>query len=297
MRGLSARHQWTIGAVTLIIIVVVLLIQFGKDHGGDGYPIKRVFKYSFTAKNASNHFIENANFWVYKPIGLNGNQKLINLVMSHPAKIEADKNGNEKLKFTVKNLPPYGSRVFTISAEMGINIVPSQMKWGNLEIYLRPGKNIESDNPRVQSIAKTLKAATSADTALKIFTWVNDNLSDAGYIERDHGALYALDSKRGDCTEYMNLFLALARSNGIPARGVAGYVYKESAVLKPRDYHNWAEVYIDGAWRVVDPLNKTIFKDESNYIAMRMLGDSAEDEDSNTQRFFGSDYSIKVNMN
>lgn len=43
----------------------------------------------------------------------------------------------------------------------------------------------------------------------------------------------------------MYLSMALARANGIPARGIAGYVYGGNAVLHPEDNHNWAEFYLD----------------------------------------------------
>jgi len=58
---------------------------------------------------------------------------------------------------------------------------------------------------------------------------------------------------KGDCTEYAQLFVALARLNGIPAREVGGLVYNYSDELPQFSGHAWAEVWMGDAWREVDP--------------------------------------------
>lgn len=57
-----------------------------------------------------------------------------------------------------------------------------------------------------------------------------------------------LKNMEGDCNEHTMLFVALARSIGIPARPVGGIAY-----LNGRFYfHSWVEAYING-WRTYDP--------------------------------------------
>ncbi len=301
MRGLMGQDKktWLVVSFMLLIAVgVYFVVDYVKQTGlTDNYPDKRVIKYSFTMQNPTNRLIETASFWVYLPIKQTAFQKRGNVNFSHPVENRVGLSGNEKIIFTAKNLPPFGSKVFSISAEMNIANSANRISPVEMESYLRPEKHIESEDPKIIAIAETLKKDSMADTAININNWVMENLSDAGYTKRDHGALYALDKKTGDCTEFMNLFLALARANGIPARGVAGYINKESTILKSRNYHNWAEVYIDSVWRVVDPLNKVIFKNDNHYIAMRYLGPSAKDNADNTQRFFDSDASVRVSMN
>lgn len=58
---------------------------------------------------------------------------------------------------------------------------------------------------------------------------------------------------KGDCTEYAQLFVALARLNGIPAREVGGLVYNYSDELPQFSGHAWAEVWMGDDWREVDP--------------------------------------------
>jgi len=64
--------------------------------------------------------------------------------------------------------------------------------------------------------------------------------------------LEAIEERRGDCTEFADLFTTLARALGLPARTVTGLAYAEDA--GPAFYlHAWNEVAVDGQWRSVDP--------------------------------------------
>ena len=70
-----------------------------------------------------------------------------------------------------------------------------------------------------------------------------------------HGdVLFACDAKRGNCTDFHSLFIAMARSQGIPARFEIGFPLppdKHSAEIA--GYHCWADFYIDGkGWIPVD---------------------------------------------
>ena len=60
-----------------------------------------------------------------------------------------------------------------------------------------------------------------------------------------------LRERRGDCTEFADLYTTLARAIGLPARTVVGLVYRADAqAFAP---HAWNEVAIDEEWRGVDP--------------------------------------------
>ena len=61
---------------------------------------------------------------------------------------------------------------------------------------------------------------------------------------------YAYLNKRGECGDYSALFIAMARSVGIPARPVVGF-WADPFYGK---LHVWAEFYIEGVgWIPVDP--------------------------------------------
>lgn len=57
----------------------------------------------------------------------------------------------------------------------------------------------------------------------------------------------------GDCTEYAQLFVTLARLNGIPAREVGGLAYNYNNENPEFQAHAWAEVWLNGQWKEVDP--------------------------------------------
>lgn len=79
--------------------------------------------------------------------------------------------------------------------------------------------------------------------------WVHDNLI---YVPgSSNGATTAADtfvSQQGVCRDYAHLTAALIRSRDIPARLASVYAWQ----LDPPDFHAVVEVYLDGAWHLVD---------------------------------------------
>ncbi len=66
-------------------------------------------------------------------------------------------------------------------------------------------------------------------------------------------AVYACDVKTGNCTDFHALFIALARTLGIPARFAVGFtipVKNQAGAIE--GYHCWAEFLADGKWIPVD---------------------------------------------
>ena len=95
----------------------------------------------------------------------------------------------------------------------------------------------------------------------------------------------------------MYLFTALARANGIPTRNIAGFVAKENRILRPADYHNWNEVYLDGSWHIVDTDRQVLMGKSSEYIAMRLISENRPGSSESSQNFFSSSQNILVTMN
>lgn len=62
-------------------------------------------------------------------------------------------------------------------------------------------------------------------------------------------ALTTFAERRGVCRDYAHLLVALARAAEIPARCVAAY----APGVDPPDFHAVVELWLDGAWRLVDP--------------------------------------------
>ena len=107
-------------------------------------------------------------------------------------------------------------------------------------VFLRSEKYIEKDAPQIQQVAKGINASNQTAIARAIYQYVTDNITYATQKE-ELGAVKTLQNKQGACTEYSDLFAALCRAKGIPARVVKGYV-SEPVYLSQ---HAWAEVYLD----------------------------------------------------
>jgi transglutaminase-like putative cysteine protease len=93
-----------------------------------------------------------------------------------------------------------------------------------------------------------------------------------GYLRREEGAVQAprltLELGGGACRDYAWLFVALARTLGIAARFVSGYLHAPNDDRRSAGaMHAWAEVYLPGAgWRGLDPTHG-IWCDD-NFIAV-----------------------------
>ena len=125
----------------------------------------------------------------------------------------------------------------------------------DLERYLDPEPFIESDAPEIRAVAERLVDGVSGtrERAERLTREVNSLVEKRPTVSLP-SALEVLRTKVGDCNEHTVLFVAMARSLGIPARVNVGVAYVRGAFY----YHAWAEVYIDegrgrGLWLPVDP--------------------------------------------
>ncbi|MFH1821513.1 MAG: transglutaminase-like domain-containing protein [Methanobacteriota archaeon] len=100
-------------------------------------------------------------------------------------------------------------------------------------IYTQPVDGLwESNDPMIQAVAKQFTDNTNKlyYKAKQIFDQVLEQPSGETLLTYElqnveHGALWALQSKRGDCTEFSNMMVALMRAAGIPAKVVSGYAF------------------------------------------------------------------------
>jgi transglutaminase-like putative cysteine protease len=128
------------------------------------------------------------------------------------------------------------------------------------EDYLKPTPNIDSGNPAV--IAKARELVEGEDDLFvvvgKLATWVKDNVKynlSTLTAEVSKPASWVLQNKVGVCDEITSLFIAMLRSQRVPAKFVSGVSYTTSPSF-PTGWgaHGWAEVYFPGVgWISFDP--------------------------------------------
>ena len=125
----------------------------------------------------------------------------------------------------------------------------------DLTPYLKPEPLIESDDPRIAAEAKAaIGDATDPRTKAERLTRRVNGMLDKKPTVSLPSAREVLRTKIGDCNEHTALYVAMARSVGLPARIAVGLVYTRGAFF----YHAWPEVYLDegrgrGLWLPVDP--------------------------------------------
>ncbi|MBO3275615.1 transglutaminase family protein [Pseudomonas schmalbachii] len=74
-----------------------------------------------------------------------------------------------------------------------------------------------------------------------------------GSTRVDSTAAEAFAAGQGVCQDHAHAFLACARSLGVPARYVSGYLYTDSA--EHLASHAWAEAWLDDGWYSFDVTN------------------------------------------
>ncbi len=117
------------------------------------------------------------------------------------------------------------------------------------EQYLEPTKTIDSQNGAI--IAKATELAEGEEDLFKVAfnlaSWVESNVRyDLNTLTEtaSQKASWVLQNKQGVCDEMTSLFVAMARSLGIPARFVKGISYTTSELFDENWLpHGWAEVY------------------------------------------------------
>lgn len=119
---------------------------------------------------------------------------------------------------------------------------------GALVPYLLPSRYCPSD--RFEGFVRRRFAGLEGGAlAAALAAWVGESLDYRS--NASSGETTALDtfaSRSGVCRDYAHLLVALARAGEIPARCVAAY----APGVDPPDFHAVAELWLDGAWHLVD---------------------------------------------
>jgi Transglutaminase-like superfamily len=241
----------------------------------EGGDIKRQLRFTLTLTNPKSYRLVDQTLWLYMPATETPTQKLDSIKVSMPFKQQTDPLGHSIIELTFPQIAPLATKIITVTADVTLKTEPKLEPLITPQAWLTTERYIETADPGIQTLAKSLKQAQNSDTAQAIFEWVKQHLNDSSYVADDRGAAYALDKRKGDCTEHAYLAVALARATGIPARMVGGYDINNNAVLKASDYHNWAELYFNGTWRLLDTQKERWLIPTEHYVAFRYYRDTA----------------------
>jgi len=220
---------------------------------GPGNTAEFTLTYDFTVPGDTSKI----EFTVVVPHTIPDRQKILIQYSPSPGKT-FNENGNHYAVF-VFNKPQKQFKVeMNIKAEMfeyDLSTAKAKQnkslsKGPSFESFLKNEKYIEKNDDRIRQVAKSIEGSTDLEMVEKIYNYVIDNMDYGQYNPEPIGAAEALKQKKGDCTEYAQLFVALCRAKDIPARVVSGYITKFDVTPK----HDWTEVYLkEFGWVPFDP--------------------------------------------
>ncbi|MGI5826057.1 MAG: transglutaminase-like domain-containing protein [Patescibacteria group bacterium] len=176
-----------------------------------------------------------------------------------PANVEVDADGNW---LALYEIPP--KQTLQVVAEGQVNIFSQSKNQERINLedrekYLAPTNYWQASDQKIRNLALELK------TPENIYNYLVKTLEyDYSEVKKGavrKGAVKTLDEPhKSICTDFTDLFIALARAAGIPARELDGFAYTEnsrlSEIAQNTDLlHSWPE-YFDEArkrWVMVDP--------------------------------------------
>ncbi len=192
------------------------------------------------------------------PPSTNYQDIVIDSMNPKPLNVRIDNDGNWLAQYY---LSPSQNLNIEVKGKAKVNLSPTSEIITNEQIkeYLKPKLYWEADNAKIKDLAQQLK------TPQAIYDYVVKNLTyDYSRVSSGKprlGAVNALSSLNSAvCLEFTDLFIALSRAAGIPAREINGFAYTKNTTSRPLSLvkdilHAWPEYYDfdKKTWVMIDP--------------------------------------------
>jgi hypothetical protein len=238
------------------------VLSFTKnDLGASGISIT-FGNYQIYGFDLSYH-LENSNLFPVKteialPADNNYQDVIIDSINPKPVNVTPDKDGNWLAEYHLSASQKINIEVIGKSK---LKLIPSQENITAEQIseYLQPQTYWEVNSQKIKDLAMQLK------TPKEIYNFTVNNLNyDYSLISSDKkrlGAVGALQNPtQAVCLEFTDLFIAIARAAGIPAREVDGFANTQNTKERPLSLikdilHAWPEYYDfdKKTWVMIDP--------------------------------------------
>ena len=237
-------------------------LDFTKEQLGNsgvyiGFGDFQIYKFNLT------YHLENPNLFKVKteiaiPPSTNYQDIEIEDISPKPLNVVVDRDGNWLAQYQLVHSQKID---VIVKGKAKVTLLPKKETITNEKInfYLKEQPYWEVLNVDIKNLARTLK------TPYAIYEYLVKNLTyDFSRVTERKGRLGAAnvlkDPKSAVCLEFTDLFVALARAAGIPARGIDGFAYTQNPKERPLSLvkdvlHAWPEFYdFDRqTWIMVDP--------------------------------------------
>src|SRR3984885_9069562 len=113
-------------------------------------------------------------------------------------------------------------------------------------------------NAAMEAFSRELRSESEKDVLgflHALMLQINDHMTfDEDPTNTGTSAVEAFALKRGVCQDYAHIFIACARSGGVPARFISGHFLRSDGMANQPAGHAWAEAYLpDLGWGAFDP--------------------------------------------
>jgi len=209
------------------------------------------------------YHLKNSNLFPIKteialPPSTNYQDVEISDINPKPQNVLQDKDGNWLAQYI---LTPGKKIDIKVTGKVKILLLPKkeELSEEQLKEYLKEQPFWQTTNTQIKELALKLK------TPYEIYQYIVKNLTyDFTRVESEKPRVGALEVLRNPtsavCLEFTDLFVALARAAGIPAREVNGFAYTQNSKERPLSLvkdvlHAWPEYYDSDlkVWVMVDP--------------------------------------------
>lgn len=231
--------------------------QLGKSGISIAFGSEQLYQYSLTY-HLKNDKVYPVRTEIALPPTTNYQTSYVTDLQPQPLNVTKDADGNWLAEYRL--LPAQKLDVLAAGV-VQVNLAPKEQPLSEKDFaeYTKEEPYWQTNDTRIKELAQELKTPQAIyDYVVKTLTY------DFSRVTDDKPRLGAVDALKNQnsavCREYTDLFIAIARAAGIPAREVNGFAYTENAKQRPisltRDIlHAWPEYYdtTRKTWVMVDP--------------------------------------------
>lgn len=173
----------------------------------------------------------------------------IQKIEPEPLNVRVDEDGNYLASYMLK---PSKKLDIKVTEKIRVNISPNFS-----EVYNFDSNSLTSEKKFWEVNHPSVKALAENKSIEDINSWLIDNLKYTSQPNARSGALDSIKSKGNRVSsDFVDVFVALSRSSGTPARGIQGFLVNPTTLVSQDDViHVWAQYFNEelGKWIQVDP--------------------------------------------
>jgi len=179
--------------------------------------------------------------------------------LDHDALLQKSEDAFGNIVHTLSLTDPLDNLAVTVDGEIETHdtngVVQGAYERFPPSLFLRETDLTKADGAITDFAAKTVGAGNTLERLHKLVDAVYNEIKfDVGPTDASTTAAEAFEHRHGVCQDLSHIFIAAARSLGIPARYIGGHMLREDGELQQEAGHAWSEAYVeDLGWVAFDP--------------------------------------------